>query len=204
MTAVGRVEVVVFDLGGVVCKFEPEARLAALAVATGLDEAQIKDAIWTSGLDAAADRGELELADALASVIAALGHRIAEAPLLQAWTKAFVPDPAVVELANSLDRQTAIFTNNGPMLEECMHRGLVRAGDAFDPILFAGHLRATKPDPISYERAAAALGHDAAALLLVDDAEKNVSGALQSGWRAIHFESPAQLEQELRVAGVSA
>jgi len=48
MIHVAEIEVVLFDLGGVVCSFEPQSRLAALAEVTGLDEAHIKDAIWTS------------------------------------------------------------------------------------------------------------------------------------------------------------
>jgi HAD superfamily hydrolase (TIGR01509 family) len=90
----------------------------------------------------------------------------------------------VTELANSLDRPTAIFTKNGPVLEECSHRRLVPVADVFDPILFAWHLGATKPDPAAYERAARALGHDAATLPLVDDAPANVVGPRRSGWRA--------------------
>jgi len=90
------------------------------------------------------------------------------------------------------------------MLEECLHRGLVRVSEVFEPILFAWHLGAPKPDPLSYERAAAALGHDAAELLLVDDSETNVSGALRSGWNAILFEDSAQLTRELSATGLSA
>ncbi len=58
MAVAPEVEVVVFDLGGVVRKFEPGARLAALEDATTLDETRINDAVWTSGLGAALDRVE--------------------------------------------------------------------------------------------------------------------------------------------------
>jgi HAD superfamily hydrolase (TIGR01509 family) len=203
MTASSSVEAVVFDLGGVVCHFEAEARLSALANATGLDSSHIKAAVWSSGLDASLDRGVLELPDAIAAVIDALENRIDESALLAAWARAFVVDPAMVDFASSLDRASAIFTNNGPLLEECLRRGLVEVGTSFDPILFAGRLGATKPDPISYQRAAAALGRDAATILLIDDAPANVAGALQAGWQAIHFEHYEQLRSELRAAGIS-
>jgi HAD superfamily hydrolase (TIGR01509 family) len=198
-----RVEVVVFDLGGVVCNFKPHARLSALAEATGLDEDHIKDAIWTSGLDSALDRGEFGLQGALATVIDALEQRVDEAALLTAWAKAFVVDPAVAALAGGLDRQSAIFTNNGPILEECLRRGLVPVSDIFNPILFACHLGALKPESRSFAQAAAALGHEPPELMLVDDDAANVAGALRSGWRAIQFESTAQLGQELLAAEVS-
>lgn len=198
-----RVEVVVFDLGGVVCNFKPHARLSALAEATGLDEDHVEDAIWTSGLDSALDRGEFDLQRALATVIDALEQRADEAALLSAWAKAFVADPAVAALAEGLDRQSAIFTNNGPILEECLCRGLVPVSDVFNPILFAWHLGALKPESRSFAQAAAALGHEASELMLVDDDATNVAGARRSGWRAIHFESTAQLTKELLAAEVS-
>jgi HAD superfamily hydrolase (TIGR01509 family) len=149
------------------------------------------------------DRGAAELPEAIAAVIDALEYRIDEEALLSAWAKAFVVDPAVVALATSLDRAAAIFTNNGPLLEECLRRGLLAIGTSFDPVLFAGRLGATKPDPTSYHRAALALGHDAASLLLVDDAPANVTGALQTGWRSILFRGYDQLLDELRAAGIS-
>jgi putative hydrolase of the HAD superfamily len=198
-----RIEVVVFDLGGVVCRFEPDARLIALARATGLEVARIKAAVWDSGLDAALDRGELDLVEAVAAVSSALENRIGEDELLTAWAKAFVVDPEVVALASSLDRRSAILTNNGSLLEACFARGLVRVDRVFHPVLFAGQLGATKPDPVAYRRAAVALGEDPARLLLVDDAPANIAGAKDAGWQAIHFASAARLREDLVAAGIS-
>jgi hypothetical protein len=109
----------------------------------------------------------------------------------------------VVELANSLDRQRATFTNNGPMLEGCLYRGLVLVGDAFDPVLFAGtselrsrirshmngqqqHSDATRQNSCSWTTL------------------RRTSPERCDRDGAIHFESPAKLRQELRAAGISA
>jgi glucose-1-phosphatase len=202
MTSETGVELVVFDLGGVVCRFEPQSRLRALASSTGFDEEYIKEAIWTSGLDSAIDRGQYDLHDAIATVMETLEHRANEAALLEAWSSAFVVAPEVATLAHGLTRRPAIFTNNGPILEECLRRRLVDVSGIFEPILFAWRLGFTKPDPRSYERAASALGRNPTSLLLIDDSEANVSGARQSGWKAIRFHDVEQLDQELRDAGL--
>ena len=48
-------QVVVFDLGGVVCRFEPDRRMRALVEATGLASEVIQDRVWGSGLDERAE-----------------------------------------------------------------------------------------------------------------------------------------------------
>ena len=70
-----------------------------------------------------------------------------------------------------------------------------------DPVRLAP--RSTKAGARSFAQAAAALGHEASELMLVDDDATNVAGARRSGWRAIHFESTAQLTKELLAAEVS-
>ena len=57
-------DLVFFDLGSVVCRFYPERRLAAIRAATGLDEREIHERIWGSGLDDRMDRGRYSLDEA--------------------------------------------------------------------------------------------------------------------------------------------
>ena len=42
--------------------------------------------------------------------------------------------------------------SNGPLLEECCRRGLIRLGQKFQPILFAGRFGALKPEREVYEK----------------------------------------------------
>lgn len=192
-----RIDVVVFDLGGVVCRYLPERRLDELAAATKLTGSDVEEAIHGSGLDAAADRGELDLAGNVAAVRAALGRRLPFERLLEIWASAFELDPDVVALARRLDRRTAILTDNGPLLEECRNRGLLRIAEPFDPILMSWRLGACKPDPVVFERAARALGSPPDRLLLIDDSAANVRGARDAGWQALLHTDPAELERRL-------
>jgi hypothetical protein len=49
---------VFFDLGGVVCHFVPERRLAAFAAATRLRTEEIRDKLWDSDFCAQCDAGK--------------------------------------------------------------------------------------------------------------------------------------------------
>jgi putative hydrolase of the HAD superfamily len=190
------VGVVVFDLGGVICRFVPGCRLEALSVATALAPEQIEHAIWTSGIDADADRGRFTLEENVEAVIVALDRRIGPDDLLAAWSLAFPVDDDLMALANRLQRRRAILTNNGPLLEECCRRNLVKLDPGLQPALFAWRLGATKPNREAYDRAALEIGVAPTGLLLVDDNERNVNGAIDAGWRAIRFDSVQSLAGE--------
>jgi len=181
------VTVVVWDLGGVVARFRPERRLAALAAATGLDEQRIDDAIWGSGLDDTASCGELDPDATWAAVLAALDHRATRDAVRAAWATAFVPDPAVLALVDAVAAGAgiALLSNNGPVVDDCLDHELADIGLRFEHRLLSWRLGAMKPDRRAFERAAAAIGRPPHDLLLVDDEPANVAAAQAAGWHAV-------------------
>jgi len=54
-----------------------------------------------------------------------------------------------------------------------------------------------KPDRRAYARLQSAVGHPPSRLVLVDDQERNVEGALGAGWRGIRFTDVSSLRVEL-------
>src|SRR5262249_13870005 len=101
---------VVLDLGGVVCRFDPAARLRALTDLSGMDADAIDAAIWGSGLDAAAERGEIDPSTLRVLVAGALGGRVDTAAIRTAWSYAFAPDPEVLALVDHLTVPAVLFT----------------------------------------------------------------------------------------------
>ena len=67
----------------------------------------------------------------------------------------------------------------------------------FDEVICSWHLRAAKPDPLAFERAASRLGVPAGQLLLVDDSPANVRAAGQLGWHATVVTGPGDVEHAL-------
>jgi len=70
----------------------------------------------------------------------------------------------------------------------------------FDEVILSSEHHLIKPDPAFFQAALRRIGHAAPreACLLIDDSLPNVEAALQLGMGAIHFQSPAQLERELK------
>lgn len=178
---------IVWDLGGVVATFRPSRRLAALAAATGLDPAHIERAIWHSGLDAAAERGELDERAVWDAALAALDHRIDETQLRRCWSAAFEPNRGMLEFIDQTSRPRALFTDNGPILEACLRHELAPLTDRFDAVVLSFQLGAVKSETVAHERAAALLRQQCNLLTLIDDRDRNVTAARSAGWHAIHF-----------------
>jgi glucose-1-phosphatase len=193
------IEAVVLDLGGVVCRFVPDRRLRALARLTRQPASDIHAALWASGLDARAEAGELDHDEAYAAVLGRLGtgkgDGISPEDLRAAWAAAFEPDEEVLALVRALDRPTALFSNNGPITEDCLHRELVAVGDAFDLVVLSWRLGATKPDPDAFVKAVSQIGVAAQAVLYVDDSMDNVRAAAHRGWVAHPYRGAARLRR---------
>jgi putative hydrolase of the HAD superfamily len=194
------IEAVVLDLGGVVCRFVPDRRLRALARLTGAPASDIHAALWASGLDARAEAGDLDHDEVYAAVLARLGggkrgSGVSPGDLRAAWAAAFEPDEEVLALVRSLDRPVALFSNNGPITEDCLRRELAAVGDAFDLVLLSWRLGATKPASDAFVKATSQVGVAASAVLFVDDSITNVRAAAHAGWIAHPYRGLARLRR---------
>ena len=191
------IEVIVVDLGGVAARFRPERRLHALSSATGIEEHVIHERLFGSGFDRRCERGELTADEAMAGVLAASDGTASTDLLLEAWSLAFEPNDAIVERVRAASARRVLFTNNGPLLDACLAGPLRTLADAFDDVICSWHVRATKPDPLAFERAASRLAVPAGQLLLLDDSLANVHAARELGWNAAVVEDSGDVDHAL-------
>lgn len=113
----------------------------------------------------------------------------------------YVVLPGMRKLLDDLDGHTVRATaSNYPVWVEELASGLL-AG-LFDQVIASHHLGARKPDPAFFERLCGALGTGACRVLLVDDREENVAGALTAGLQAHLFLGAADLRERLRREGL--
>ena len=69
--------------------------------------------------------------------------------------------------------------------------------DQFDGMIVSGEERVMKPDPEIYRRLSTRFGLEPARMVFVDDMAVNVDAAWELGFRAVRFESAADLRLEL-------
>ncbi|WP_169952749.1 HAD family phosphatase [Microbispora sp. H11081] len=192
------VDAVLFDLGGVVCRFRPERRLAGLADACRVPAERVEEVLFSSGFDHLCDLGEASQDDILLRVRDGLGFTGDLRLLQDLWCRAFEPDPEVLALVDRVrPRRTGLFTDNGPLLLDALPRAFPEVAGRFDALAFTCVLGRTKPDPEAFSAALALMGADAGSTLFVDDSARNVEAAGELGIRAVRFTDAAALAGQL-------
>ena len=120
MTEEAAIRLVVFDMDGVLDRYDLAARLARLAAATGKSAEVIHAAIWKSGFEDAADAGKFSAEEYLAGFGARIGAPLTRHDWVAARRAAMHPNRDVLELAGRLKRRAAIavLTNNGFLVKD--------------------------------------------------------------------------------------
>ncbi len=186
------------DLGGVVARFCPDARLAAMAERTQLTTSDVHQRIFGSGLDAAMETGAYGAAESIAAILDVLECRITHAELVDAWSLAFEPDAEVLETLATRTERLVLATNNGPMIDHCLARPLDTVALRFSDLAASWHVRAVKTDVAYFSRTENRLAINGTTALLLDDSQANIDTARRAGWRAERATCAAEIRAVFR------
>jgi FMN phosphatase YigB (HAD superfamily) len=200
------ISLVLFDLDGVLCRYDRAARVGHLAASTHRSAEAVRHAIWGTGLESRADAGLISDEDYLDELGRYLGTPVTLGAWLDARRAAMTLDADVLRLAQvvSTRRRIAILTNNCRLLALHMDTLCPEVAALFgDTIHATASFGATKPAPEAYLRCVEALGVPAAETFFIDDVEANVTGALRAGLQACEFTSAPALSAELAARGLN-
>jgi putative hydrolase of the HAD superfamily len=197
---------VIFDMDDVLCHYDLGRRLRALSRISGKMPRDIRAAIWDSGFEDEADAGVYATSQAyLAGFGERLGYVIKRHEWITARRQAMAPFHGVLSLAQTLARDvdTAVFTNNGPLLKESIGEVFPEAQSVFADRLHCSYeFQTKKPDPAAFTRLLAKLGRAAGECFFIDDKKSNVEGARLAGLQAHRFVTYEGLESEVRRLGL--
>lgn len=194
---------IVFDLGGVVVRWEPEA-LIARVFADPVVQAIVRKEIIGHADWLALDRGTLSRRDAIARAAQRTGLSEADVDeLLRQVPPALVAIPGTVSLMYRLKAQGhALFCLSNMHLASIEHlEQAYTFWEVFTGIAISCRLHLCKPEPAIYSYLLETYGLEGANTVFIDDTEVNLTAAAQFGIRTIKFESPAQCERQLRALG---
>ncbi len=199
------IEVVVFDMDGVIRHWSPE-HLTEAEARLGLSPGAIAAAAFAQPLfreamlgthsveEWAARIGEAVAADAdPESPVAA--DAVAEVWLESSWRL----DGEIIELLASLRAagiRIAVFSNASTKLESDLVE--MELGEVFDVVANSSRLGVVKPDPEAFRQVTTMIGAAPEQILLVDDRAENVAGAVEAGWHAVQMRGAARLAAVLR------
>ena len=191
---------VVFDFGGVVFRWEPEAIIAG-AFADPAAREVVRSEIFRHNDWLELDRGTLSLPDAISRGAARTGLPESEiAGLLDRVPFALTPIPGTVDLLHRVKAKgrPLYYLSN-------MHVASIEHLQAVSPFwhLFDGgvvscRIHSIKPEPGIYRRLLDACRLNPRETVFIDDTQVNLDAAEAFGIRTIRFENPAQCEAGLR------
>jgi 2-haloacid dehalogenase len=198
------VDVVVFDVGNVLIRWDPRHLYRRLFEAEAEMERFLAE-VCTDAWNIEQDRGRTWAA-AIAERVALFPDRDA---LIRAYSERWqemVPGevegtPAILEALRDGGVPLYAITNfSAEKFAESQARFAFLRG--FRDVVVSAHERLLKPDPAIYRVLLERNGLDAARCLFIDDSEKNVRGAEAVGMRAHHFRDAATLAAELARLGL--
>lgn len=196
---------VLFDLDGVLVRYDREARLASLARSTGKSAGEVKAALFDSGLEADSDRGEYTAQGQADEFARRLGASATLDDCVRARAASMSAFPEMLALVAEVSRSAgvAILTNNGLMVRDYLPQICPPLFPLFSARVFcSAQFKIEKPDPEIYRRCLAALGIAEERAIFVDDNPANVEGAIRAGMMGHRFTDPPSLHAELHALGL--
>ena len=190
---------VIFDLGGVLLRWDPEAIVAAAIPDPHLRPA-IRGAVFEHPDWLELDRGTLEEEEAVARAAARCG----QSPdliqrLMDEVPRSLTPQAETVDLLAELDAAGVplycLSNMHARQADELPRR--YAFFERFRDVIFSCHVGFIKPEPEIYAHASTRFGLSPASCVFVDDAPANVEGAAHAGWHAVRFCEAAQCRAEL-------
>jgi putative hydrolase of the HAD superfamily len=199
------IDVVVFDMDEVLCRYRIQRRLALLASWSGRSPDAIHAAIWRSGFEDEAERGVWTEDAYLREFGERLEYPLSAAQWVTARRAAMETDEAVLSVARRVSavRPVAMFTNNPLLLKRHIGEVFPAVPEIFGArAVFSAELGRSKPDPEAFRRLAQRLDVAPGSVLFFDDEATYVAGARQAGLEAYRFEGAPTLPEQLAAHGV--
>jgi HAD superfamily hydrolase (TIGR01509 family) len=196
---------VIFDMDGVLDRYDLGARLERLAAATGKNADAFHAAIWKSGFEDAADAGKFSAEEYLRGFGERVGAPVSRATWIAARRAAMHPNRNVLELAEHLKQRAgiAVLTNNGFLVKDTFDELFPELPPLFGERLHvAAEFGAKKPDPEVYRRLVARHGFEPEMAMMIDDKPENVEGAEAAGLAGHRFAGIEGLRREFRARGL--
>lgn len=202
----GTVRAIFFDFGGVIARLD-RGLLAELEVRYGLPKGSFIKALYTIPEWRAAEIGE-GTEEAWVAAVRRKLDEFAGRPLPDIRSEWAVMwrtlDADVLRLIERLGGRydVGLISNSTPRLEGEL-RDRHKIDGLFKVIVNSALVGIAKPDARIYQLAAERMGVEPSACVHIDDLARNVEGAREAGFQAIHHEGDyATLERELRSLGV--
>ncbi|HEU4921767.1 MAG TPA: HAD family phosphatase [Burkholderiales bacterium] len=194
----------VFDLGGVVVRWDPDSIIAGVFSDPGI-RSKVKADVFSHPDWLELDRGTLGREEAIVRAAQRIGVAVEEIRrLLYAVPPSLTVFPDTVDLLYRLKRQgypLYCLSNMHFASIEYLEREHT-FWEVFDGRVISCRLKLCKPESAIYEHLLQTYALAASETLFIDDVQKNLDAAAELGIRTLRFENARQCERGLRALGL--
>jgi putative hydrolase of the HAD superfamily len=193
------IQAVIFDIGGVLWRFEDPTLHRQWEARLGLSEGQLIDIVFGHPISQQALVGNATPEEVWFEVEQQLALSPGELTALKAdYWQGGVWDTDLLNFARWLKPhyKTGIISDAWSDAREAV-KAYVN-GEIFDVLVFSAEERVCKPDPEIFQRVLSRLEVVPEEAIFVDDMSQNVEGARQIGIHAIHFTNSLEVREEIK------
>ena len=200
-----KLRAIIFDIGRVLIRVDVARAMTGLADGMPLSPEEVwsalqKDPRWNDWQE-----GHMSPQDWHLHVSRRLGSKLNFEQFVEVWNRALDPTPIheeafLAKLANKY--RMALLSNTDPLHVAHMEKTF-EFFKLFPTRIYSCSVGASKPNPIIYKEALQACKVRAQEAVYVDDVPAYAQAAAQLGMHGIVFQSPEQLQSDLRNLGVT-
>jgi putative hydrolase of the HAD superfamily len=191
---------VIFDLGGVVLRWNPDDIIRNFCADESLRPVIRREVFkHPDWLDM--DRGVLQEREAIPRFHQRTGLSVGEvSALMQATKESLLPVPEMIELLEELANQGVplyCLSNMSPSIADFL-RARHSFWRVFRGIVISGEIQLIKPDPAIFEYMVERFGLSPENTVFIDDHRPNIESAGRLGFKTLHFSDPIQCRNTLK------
>jgi len=197
-------EVIVFDLGNTLIRFDHNISAQKIAGLFGIDSKIIYDMFFDSPITRAFERGEISPVEFHEKASLALGNKLPFKDFVDIWNDIFWEDEGSCRIARTLKANgyTLFLLSNLNRLHFEHIRGKFGILDIFDELILSFEVGAIKPEKAIFDHVVKLAGGDRSRLVYIDDREDLIKEASALGIDSIRFIDAPRLEVELKRRGI--
>jgi putative hydrolase of the HAD superfamily len=191
------VELLLFDLGGVVIDIDFERIFKKWSVYSGLPMPEIKAAFRVDAAFEQHERGQIDSTEYYRYLCESIGMEMSFDQFSEGWNDIMVaPIDPTVNLLKHLSAHIPLYalSNANPLHKAYWENTYVDELVYFRQIFVSSDIGHRKPEPGAYLQVADELDVDLQNIVFFDDLADNVEAARNLGMQAVQVKSPADIE----------
>ena len=178
----------IFDMGGVLIRWEPEYFIRREEIADPADAALLMDAIYKSPEWPLQDMGELDEAGVEAAALKKLPHRLHAVAHRLIWEWPLEPIPMMANLLKQLKADGfKLYLLSNASVRQPEYWPQISGHEYFDGTVISALEKCVKPGETIFKLLLNRYGLKSSDCIFIDDMPRNVKGAEAVGIRGIRF-----------------